>query len=273
VAAYDRCWARTVSACGEGMSREHYITRGVFPDVNVTIDGTSPLPLDQRETHIDKLVARTLCKRHNQQLSPLDDAFIDLVNCLRETERLRKVRRAIPRKHWPATRLTVDGPAIERCILKTMMNVSTVQREPLAGWRPPDWVASVVLGHRTMPEYHGLAIIARVGDTMTNVESIGVTFGKSERSSNYESVLVDIRGGYRFICTWDRSVKTLGQLRLPGGRYQATEDVIWHPRRFNAEHDGRDLGLSIDFDWSGRWSPGKHRNVVALRGRYAPPPR
>jgi hypothetical protein len=271
--AYERCWAKSVSDCGEGMSKEHYFTRGIFPTARVKVLGTSPIPEAQRDTHIDNLVAKVLCKKHNAELSPLDDALIDLINAIREIERLRGVRAGIARKKWLPTRFVVDGVGIERCVLKMLMSQAIVQREALGNWQPPGWIPCVIFGQQALRPGCGLGVIARVGDVIKNVEEVGFIFGETERTGAYESVLLGLRGGWRLICTWDRPLDSFGEFRFPEGTYDAQQDVLRHPNRVNFNHGPRDLGISLDFDWSGRWSTSKYPRVAALRGKHSPPPR
>jgi len=218
-------------------------------------------------------VTRVLCKKHNTELSPLDNALIDLINALREIERLRVVRASIGRKKWLPFRLTVDGSRVERCVLKMVMNHAIVQRDALDEWKPPEWIPEVVFGLRTLAPSCGLGVVARVGDVMPNVEEVGFVFGERGRTGEYESVVLGLLGGWRFICTWERTLESLGELRFPEGSYFAGEDILYHLNRYNVMHGPRDLGLSVDFDWSGKWTASKYPNVVALRGKYGPPPR
>jgi hypothetical protein len=163
---FARCWAKSTSPCADGMSREHYVSRGIFPVEFVTVRGHSPLPENRRNIHIDDLVAKTLCRRHNRELDHLDQALIDFVNAMRETERLRRVRIPLGHKWHKTTRLVVDGPRIERCMLKMVMNYSMVRRQHLEGWRPPEWLPDVIFGKRALPNGCGLAMIVRVGDQL-----------------------------------------------------------------------------------------------------------
>lgn len=255
------------------MSRERYFTRGMFPGKDVIVSGNSPLPKDQRKVSIDKLVSKVLCRKHNTELSPLDTALIDLVNAFREAERLRMVRAQNAKKKWPPVRLTVDGMRIECCVLKMLMNHAVVQRDILDNWEPPEWVPAVVFGQRALAEGCGLGMLARAGDQMNNAEEFSLFFGESFRARDYECVLFSPRRGWRFLCSWGRPLNKLGLLQFPGAIYSADEDVLCHPNRINIEEGGRSLGISIDFDWSGKWTERRFPKVVALRGRYGPPSR
>ena len=253
------------------MSREHYVSRGVFPVECVTVIGHSPLPESMRTIHIDELVAKTLCQKHNNALSDLDQALIDLVNCIRETERLREVRKGIKSAWYAPVRLTVDGTRIERSVLKMVLNYAVVLHEHLGGWRPPDWLPEVVFGTRPLVEGSGLAMISRVGDQIVSSESIRFAFGMSDRDGEPFSAMLELRQGWRLLCSWVRPLSDLGgEFHLDSNVY-LQENLISHPKLINFEHEGRNLGISLEFDWSGRWSPKKFHNVAKLRGKYRAP--
>jgi hypothetical protein len=259
------------------MTGEHYFTRGVFLSEWVTVSsgagasGASDMP---SQRHVDSLVTRVLCEKHNAGLGDLDQALIDFVNAFREMERLRAVRatQKLPPWHAPV-RLLVDGLGIERCLLKMTMNYARVFRSQLNGWTPPGWLPNVIFGIENLGAGCGLCIVARVGDAVEQTEKFGFHFGESERSGQPEAVFLDLRNGWQILCTWARPGKGLGTLVLGEKVYTAWDDVLYHPRRLNFQDRGRDIGLSLHFDWTGRWSPARNQNLVRLRGRYRAPPR
>ena len=242
----ERCWASEVSGCGEGPPRA--------------------------ATHSDALVVGSLCAKHAAELAPLDIALGDLINSTHEIERLREVRSQVS-KNWPAFRLTVDGFSIERCVLKMMMNHARVQSRELNDWRPPDWLPSFIFGAERLKPGCGLAVVVRVGDAIVDRERIRFTFAQSDRRGVYDSVVLELRQGLRLVCSWKKPVQALGELRFDGTYYDAASDVLWHPRRVSFSNGKLDLGLSLDFDWSGKWNGSKHPAVTALRGKGAPPTR
>ncbi|HET9953369.1 MAG TPA: hypothetical protein VFQ61_02635 [Polyangiaceae bacterium] len=249
--SYERCWAKAVSNCGEGS------------------DESLSKP-DRGETRVDISLPQGLCGKHETELSPLDNALNDLMNCAREVERLRVLRAAIARKDWPQVHLTADGARIERCVLKMLMTHVTVQPESVGDWHPPEWLPLVIFGQRALEAGCGLGVVARVGDVVTNSEEVNFVLGQPESTGQRHSALLEIRGGWRLICSWDRPLAALGNLRFTGTTPAAGEDVLHHPRQIKFRHGQRDLGVSLDFDWSGKWTPSKHRSVVALRAKRLP---
>jgi hypothetical protein len=264
------CWAKEVSACGEEAREKEHFNRAL-PAVHVTVQEASPPPADAHDEHMDDPHAGTLCSKHAAELAAIDAALIDLVNCIREIERLRAVRSKVA-KNWPVHRFVVDGVGVERSILKMVMDHAVVQRRALGGWQPPEWLPKAVFGAEELKSGCGLAVVVRLGDTVVDRERIGFTFTRSAPTNVCESVVLELRQGLRLVCTWQTPVQSLGELRSQGARYDAASDTLWHPRRVSFSNGALDLGLSLDFDWSGKWAGGKHPAVLALRGKFGAAP-
>jgi hypothetical protein len=115
--------------------------------------------------------------------------------------------------------------------------------------------------------------VARVDDRVTDAERIRFAFGKSSRDDRPFGALLELRHGWCLLCTWDRSVEDLSGIFELNGREYCSEDLMFHPQRVNFDHGKKSVGLSLDFDWSGRWSPTKNQNVVKLRPKYRSPRR
>jgi len=70
--AQSGCYMAATANCGGGLSREHYISRGLIDGPELRVRG---LPWQCEEVAYyspDNLVARILCRRHNAAMSPLD---------------------------------------------------------------------------------------------------------------------------------------------------------------------------------------------------------
>jgi hypothetical protein len=222
------CWANVVSACGELASES----------------------------------ASGLCSKHHGELAPLDRALLDLDNAMREVQRLRDVRKGL-NTAWTPVRLTVDGVSIERAALKLAFELA--RSRGLEDWSPPPWLPAAIFGQHELAEGCGVALAARVGDSIFDSERIGVTLAKSDRTQRYECVVLQLREKWKLICTWDKPIAALGTLHFGSDSYVAGEDTRFHPRRVAYRNHDQDLAISLDFDWSGHWSPKKYPNVAKLR--------
>jgi hypothetical protein len=264
----NRCWASDVSECGGGLSREHYITRGIWLGRGISVGGLPHLKGERMDVTIEDIVARVLCKNHNAQLSSLDQALVDLVNCVREIARIRSVRAHTQVKRHREIVFVVDGVAIERCVLKMVMNVAHVLRRNMGDWVPPPWLPEVIFGKRALVEGAGLAICARVGDQIREMEAVRVGFGKAAEDGEPTGLSMELRDGMRFVCTWGKAIRSFPGFGIDGDVY-LSDGVLLHPRTFHHA----DVALTLNYDWSGTWRENHHKNVVALRAKYKSPAR
>ena len=204
----------------------------------------------------------TLCSKHHAALLPLDRALLDLDNAMLEVQRLREVRKGL-KSAWTPVRLTVDGVSIERAALKLALEHATSRA--LEDWSPPDWLPAAIFGQRELPEGCGVALAVRVGDSIFDSKRIGISLAKSDRTGRFECVVLQLREQWKLICTWDKPIAALGTLHFGKQTYVAGEDTRFHPRRVSYRSHDDDLAVSLDFDWSGQWSPKKYPNVAKLR--------
>src|SRR5580704_8709663 len=127
----DKCWAKSLGDCSGKISGEHLVTAGIFTTDKVMVQGFSWCLDSPKEIGLASLVRNVLCKDHNSQLSPLDDAVIGLFQALKDCMRLSNVRYALPPRRWTRTNFDVDGRKLERWCLKTLITLSIGGPMPL----------------------------------------------------------------------------------------------------------------------------------------------
>lgn len=242
VASMERCWARTLSGCSDKLSREHLLSRAVFPE-GVTVRGLPWCP-EPKAVGANALVARCLCTKHNSELSPLDRAARDLWDKLAETGRLSEVRGSRPAMsgRWSRYTFRANGYKIERWCLKVLCNVlASDSIEALADWEPPPELVRRVFGVEPFPERCGLAVLARVGDHLSNEEHIGFGGIRTDGTVAPFGCTIDFRS-LRFAATWARPVE---ECVLPDERGGKLGIPLYH---FKAMHHV-DTGVELRFDW------------------------
>jgi len=112
------CWASVIGDCGEGKSREHYISDGIFDGETVTAFGLpwcrdKPMTIGMRSA-----VAKILCGKHNSDLSEFDAEAAKLSKFL-----VRNVR------DDPLTEASIalNGRHLEKWALKTFFNLGYIR--------------------------------------------------------------------------------------------------------------------------------------------------
>lgn len=261
-----KCWARAASECGGKLSREHPFARGTFREGTVDFINIAGSNSGRRRLSIDAVTVKCLCEHHNNALSKVDQAGIDVVNCIRRGEELLEVRRARPRR-WRWHELKVDGFGFERWVLKTAINLAHIRREETWGWSPPENLVRAVFGQKPLPSGAGLAAFGVAGHQLHFGDRMAFWF-LLDRARREVGGAVLIVHGWPFVITWQRPVQEMFPLEHEGTVFERSS-CVYHVKKL--QHG--DVKLRLRLDWSGKWRERDHRRVVALRGRYAPPPR
>jgi hypothetical protein len=119
------CWAACLGDCGEGISREHWVSKCLFESEEILVQGFSWCLNEPKTIPLANFVAKILCKKHNSAISELDSAALQAFKVFRESIRINQVRGKLKRPPiWNIKRLTIDGPRLERWFLKTLINFS-----------------------------------------------------------------------------------------------------------------------------------------------------
>jgi len=153
-----RCYADTLGNCAGGRSAEHYISRSVLELVG-TVVRVSGFPWQpkgaQQDIGIGSLAANILCRRHNQQLSSLDDKGMAFVRALKN---IYDAALAGPELSDGST--TIDGDGLERWLLKILCGVLTVGKSHAI---PTLWL-DILFRDKAFPEHHGLHVFGKAGE-------------------------------------------------------------------------------------------------------------
>ncbi len=238
------CWASSLSQCGEGKSKEHIIGKALFPD-GVLIRGFDWCKDELKPLGINGLVAKCLCKKHNQDLSELDQGAVDLWKLLQEFMRIGKIRSKINPKFAGRQTYRLDATKIERWCFKVMSNVlSSDHGKQAQVWAPNDDLVRFIFGKGRLPDGCGLGIIAEISENISNADHIA--FGTLLRGKELVGCLIGFRG-IRMICTF--GVKVDDVIIPPNFLTGKTPQGLYHLEKlqFSGPH------TAIRFDWSGKF--------------------
>jgi hypothetical protein len=176
-----RCWASCLGDCSEKISGEHIITEGTFVIETVKVKGL-PWCVDRfKEIGLASLVKNVLCTVHNSRLSEADDAAIQLRNAICDVAELSELRKRLPPQDWPQEKFSVNGFALERWCLKTLITLAVGGKIPIGDGDSPSGEAPCCLVEtafglkRFQPPRAGLYWIGRRGDDIKVEEGVVVT--------------------------------------------------------------------------------------------------
>jgi len=173
------CWAACLGNCSDKISGEHIITDAVFPADIVTVKGLPWCKDEFKRIGLASLVKNVLCTEHNSGLSEADVGAVQLRKALCDVTELSETRKLMNGQDWPVKKFTVNGLAIERWCLKTLITITfggTVRiRESSQCGVPSCELVETAFGlRRFQPPRAGLYWIGEVGDTVTTVERVEV---------------------------------------------------------------------------------------------------
>jgi hypothetical protein len=148
------CWASILGNCAGGKSREHFISDGIFDGESITAFGLPWCKDKPVSIGIPRAVAKILCKRHNETLSPYDHEAAKLS---------RFVAKNLIDDPMANATITLDGHLLELWSLKTLVNIGYVgglDPHTHRRLRPTDELVEFIFRKRPVTEGVGLYFIS-----------------------------------------------------------------------------------------------------------------
>ena len=224
----DKCWANTIGGCCSKLSSEHYISGSLFGD-SITVKGFGWCPQPKTIGNAS-LVAKILCKNHNQFLSELDGEAKKLWEALDKT---------FDHSAQLSKNAVINGTFIERWMLKTLCNIMITGKQKFEDdtTHPPKELVEIIFGIRPINKECGLAVFHSVGNNLKNEARV-------TSSDIYDDKgLVGIKVGFRninFVTTFSKPIAQLRDPDYPGVK------PMFHLARIN--HAGKKH--HIDFTYN-----------------------
>src|SRR5260370_31611566 len=150
-----KCWASIIGDCSNRLSREHYVSQGLWAGQQlIIVSGFEWLKGEEKTLPLKELTANILCTNHNTLLSPLDSEAAKFIKTLNELERVLTARWKSRQKSFlNIGRHEVKGTLFERWTAKTIIGCSSVDHRDRF-WHqtqerisePPDEIVRAVYG-------------------------------------------------------------------------------------------------------------------------------
>jgi hypothetical protein len=178
-----------------------------------------PLP---KKISIERLVTLSLCQVHNNALSPLDIAAIDVANALRELRSVREVRES---RKWKAPgpaayRIQVSAVLFERWAGKLVLSLEYVMGDRTSSWALPAWLPEFVFGQRALPNGAGLGFLADLNDEVDFSEHMKAQLGQRLRDTGPTSAIIGLLAGWISFSHGNYRSLTFGRYASTGGCMQ-----------------------------------------------------
>jgi hypothetical protein len=173
------CWANVLDDCDGPLSAEHLISVAIFAAADgmpnnrkgrlarqVTVQGGHHLPDGQMP--VRDLTADILCRHHNTSTSDLDEVGGRFARAIENWNTTKCERSWLRQITWNRRTYEVDGPLLERLLLKLAVNNAFLNGLPIggpdaqAGW-PTRELVEMVYGRRPIVRPAGLFNLSMVG--------------------------------------------------------------------------------------------------------------
>lgn len=237
---YNKCWANYRGDCGRGMSKEHLVSKALLPEEKVWVSGFSWCRSEERCIGINALQRRVLCAKHNNALSPADEAGVHAISAFAEG----------------TAEKAVDGPLLERWLLKTAINLSldgdlhigVGMADSIPG-KPSPYLQAVAFGEQPFLASMGAYFLVprepyahRVGEILLVPIHRGGAIG---------GFLFGLRGQFVFLSLLPGDAPpSIGEL-VSGvlAPQLAAAPLLYRPRGVQVQTPGREAG-EIDIRWA-----------------------
>jgi hypothetical protein len=167
--------------CSDKLSGEHVITDGVFLVDAVKVKGLSWCLDEFKTIGLASFVKNVLCVNHNSRLSEADEGAIQLRKALCISADLSETRRRMPPQDWPVKTFSINGIALERWCLKTLITIAYGGKTPIGDGdsppgEPPRILVETAFGLRQFqPPRAGLHWMGDAGEEVRVDEGVVVT--------------------------------------------------------------------------------------------------
>lgn len=260
-----KCWASILGNCSEDMSREHLISKSLFKDTVVTVEGLAWCVNEPKEIGLGSLTSKVLCVKHNNALSVVDAAAAHAFDVFREMRRLGNVRRKLKPKRWRVVRPEIEGHLLERWFLKTMITLtysgsysSGLPNQHIG--EPTKESVEIAFGHQKFQGKAGLYLAGSEGQSLYSSDNVGFA-PLLQHEKHVKGGLFWFRG-FRFFLSLFREPPP-ETLRGVGALSEdwANSRLIYHAEAINHKV-GKHLSTVVAFNW-----PEKKRGPEKARVR------
>ena len=152
-----KCWASEYSPCNGKISREHYISKGIFEQQFIYVSGLHWCKGEEKKISIANLTSKVLCEHHNNKLSTVDKAGINAIRIFEQF--IPKQYRSV--QTTPESDI-IDGLYFERWLLKIAINL-TYKGEMHLGFGMTDSIPGMPCPHLLQVVYGNLPFAHKMG--------------------------------------------------------------------------------------------------------------
>jgi hypothetical protein len=250
------CWAKNLGGCDE-QSGEHPVTKGLFTDKMITVQGLPWCKDKPVRVGINSLTRNILCKKHNSALSILDDTVIETTELVEKSVQLTHTRMPFEDRRWAVERFRINATFLERWLLKTLINITYEGSERIGPNAedfgvPSNDLVEIAFGLRGFSANAGLFIVYEPNEPVT----YGQQFTIIPLFDTSKKLLVGgafyLKGFKLILCLLEKGITPKDNLVQPDGRVVQHQFPQRHPKELlmKVHINSNYVSHVFDFDWS-----------------------
>ncbi|HMB03593.1 MAG TPA: hypothetical protein VKP69_07615 [Isosphaeraceae bacterium] len=163
--------------CSDKISREHIVSKSLFLGNVVRAEGFPWCKTGPKEVGLSSLTSKTLCKKHNNDISYIDSGGANAFNVFRQLRLVANQRHGLAPGTWQVVEYRINGPLLERWLLKTLINISYNGDYPIgarfiAKGHPNQELVEIVFGLRKFTGRAGLYFVVHTGQEVYSDDTV-----------------------------------------------------------------------------------------------------
>jgi len=227
-----KCYANILGNCDSKMTREHYISEGIFnlmSGVSFTVSG---FPWQKRDStqqlRTSDLTAKVLCRKHNSELGSIDSSaqhfFKTIYHCTRGG-----IQGTVDVSQLG---FDFDGRDLERWLLKVACGaIASGNHGGKDRTVPPEFV-EILFGQRSWPEYFCLYSSERTEYTVPARDHMRFDF-RRDKSNKY------LQGVTCYFMSIDLTLVLGNYIGVPG---------LKRPKTLDYRHEDRQIEINLKWN-------------------------
>lgn len=251
-----KCYADILGDCSTKQSKEHYLSKGIWSNPNITFEGFSWLKGESKTLPVKNVARKILCKHHNEILSELDVIAKEFFNCLARMHKNQSKRSKLKRSAiWKTDRAEFDGKLLERLFAKIAVGVFQEDKEKLWHFtqspqmKPPQIIIEAIFGRNQLEFPFGLYLVTTKGDNIYDEDRVTIHTLFHPETKNYVGSIIGFRH-WQFLMNFtdenpnEYTFESItGKIIGKGG-----SNPLYHPQGINFNVGGKHSGL-IKINW------------------------
>jgi hypothetical protein len=250
------CYASTIGGCSNHQSYEHYVSKGLFNNNLITVQGQK-WAKEPKTVGKSKIGLPILCTTHNTALSSIDAYAKEVFHILEICQIKQSERGNLPRSSlWRKDEFVINGTEFEKWMIKAAIGFTFENQQNK--WHledkdlnnPPREIIESLFGRKTLNKPMGLYGLFAHGDSVKLEDRVSLISLLHPETKGYVGALVNFRHFQFLIYLNKEEISEYGFQSSTGvsfglgGNYKP----YYHNTKFEFTAKGK-ISSIIDFDW------------------------